>query len=918
MGHHREHRCKRCGGVAVEVASARGGEGVPPVGGVDLVEPVEQPTAGGDADTRRPALAPWRTGEGDVLQGTGTELARAVDQCAGVAAVADGERDTGCYESSWDERGWSGEEFGVFGGGFERGEAVIPTTTRRVRRDMRSIRPASRRGDVHAAAVRRCGCGGRGKTDHAAGPVRQEPGYAKPDRSGEAGHCDHGETPGCSGHGDLENLDPVGTICRIGPPGWSRVGGPGTAVTVEPMKKHTRRTTGTCEVEGTLHCHVRGFGFIQDITITDKRPHTIAIEDVFVPANKLHGLYDGDIVAAVVSDDEEHNLISIRTVKRTRDRLFGTVVSDGVIGVDPGVGVGTVVFKGNASIGDTIVVCDVDGEWVVAETHGSELEDESLRVRILERHMLPTAHTEITEREALRIAAGVSIGQGKLRRDLRDLPVITIDADKSKDLDDAVSAQIDSDGMVRVWVHIADVAEHVAEGCGVDLAAQRTPTSVYLPMGVRPMLPASLSEAALSLLPGVDRDVLTVEMRITPKGKVTGVDVYESVIRSRQRLSYTTVAACLRGDFTDAGHVDGATRDLLGWLWHGASRLGIQRKRRGGVDGTRFNNDDGQDELDADAHLLIERLMVAANEAVATWLEARGCPAIYRCHGGPESASLRELEQSAAAFGYNVAFEDTCTPVAFAAFCDQIQHSVHADALWDVIGGCLERATYTTENIGHFGLGSDKYLHFTSPLRRYADLVVHRVVKQYLHGQRPGAELRGTLETLAKHITEISDRASGAERDATNAVALRDLAQRSKRRGRGVVRSISATQIRVYSSELASMNGSVAVRKLTKRHSVDTVRREINAGDTTYTIGSEISVRAKRIDPIAGVLELQWLTDQGGKPTKPKVHGGSKHGDSKSGSKQGEQRGRNRRRSRGGRGGRDKSRRSGDMTSAAA
>lgn len=94
----------------------------------------------------RPALAPWRTGEGDVLQGTGTELARAVDQCAGVAAVADGERDTGCYESSWDERGWSGEEFGVFGGGFERGEAVIPTTTRRVRRDMRSIRPASRRG----------------------------------------------------------------------------------------------------------------------------------------------------------------------------------------------------------------------------------------------------------------------------------------------------------------------------------------------------------------------------------------------------------------------------------------------------------------------------------------------------------------------------------------------------------------------------------------------------------------------------------------------------------------------------------------------------------------------------------------------------------------------------------------------------
>lgn len=605
-------------------------------------------------------------------------------------------------------------------------------------------------------------------------------------------------------------------------------------------------------VQGVLRCHARGFGFIT---------HEGG-EDIFVPARELSGLLDGDVVRAEVVGDAARGVV---LVERERTELIGTVARAGVLQIDPGVGIGEIEFLGDLAQGHAAVVRYEDGIWHLTEDLGDPLDDDALYRRIMLRHRLPVEHDEATELDASNVAGRVgAFDSGRGRIDLRDQLVITIDADHSKDLDDALSARIDSDGSVRVWVHIADVAEHVSPGSPCDLAARATPTSVYLPMRVRPMLPTVLSEEVLSLVPGVERDVLTVEMRIAADGSVSSTDVYESRIKSRERLSYHTVAGLLRGGTTDASGdaVSDEIIELVRWLWSGAARLGVDRKQRGGVEGFRLGEARDDEADDHDAHTLVERLMVATNEVVARWLEARDLPVVYRCHAAPDDESLGEIEATADAFGYKVRLPRPVTPVAFSAFADQISNSPHVDALWDVIGGALARATYTTMNVGHFGLGSNEYLHFTSPLRRYADLTVHRVVKAYLHGER-GSEIGGTadLEALCSHITEISNRAGWAERDARSAVALRDLLAQSRRRGLGVVKSVSASQIRVHVPVLAPTAGTIPVRRLGAGWRVDEVRREAKSQHRVLRVGGEVHVRAKRVEPLAGVLELQIVTE---------------------------------------------------------
>jgi ribonuclease R len=257
------------------------------------------------------------------------------------------------------------------------------------------------------------------------------------------------------------------------------------------------------------------------------------------------------------------------------------------------------------------------------------------------------------------------------------------------------------------------------------------------------------------------------------------------------------------------------------------------------------------------AHELVERLMVAANEAVAKWLENRGMPALYRCHEAPEEESLLEIEATARAFGYNAALPRPCTPIAFAAFCEQISKSRHASALWDVVGSALERASYQVNNTGHFGLGSESYVHFTSPLRRYADLLVHRVVKSVLNGNENVAGWQRTLISMEDHITETSERASWAERDARAALSLRELKNQPRRKGLGVVRGLNASQVRVRIAELGEVDGVIPVRRLRGGYGYDPVRRELVGGGGSITIGDELMVKAGRIDPVAGALELQ-------------------------------------------------------------
>lgn len=614
----------------------------------------------------------------------------------------------------------------------------------------------------------------------------------------------------------------------------------------KPQKSQSPATKTT--VEGDLRLHPRGFGFIEkrDTSTREKTSY-------FVPGTMLAGILDGDVVKATVETRDGNNQVrSVHTVKRARTRIVGTWLGDS-ISIDPGMGLGEWPARGYAQNGETVVAEWRDGEWLINERLGDTYDENVLARRFLERHQLPHEHDQATIKEATLIA-GAKRKKGT-RRNFSNDTVITIDADHSKDLDDAVSVKIEGGGFLRLYVHIADVAEHVQEDSLMDKAAQTTPTSVYLPMMVRPMLPTQISEQALSLLPGVERDTLTVEMLIDSEGNVVKSSIYESVIVSTQRVSYVNVAKYLRGDLVGSGFGPNVA-ETVGWLWHAAQRVGIQRNVRGGVPSNLIGEDPSDED---DAHLLVERLMVQANETVAEWLEARDLPALYRCHGAPEEDDVRAIETTACELGQYVSFSRPVSPLAFRAFYQQIENSRDLPALRDLLAGALGSAEYTTVNYGHFGLGSVRYVHFTSPLRRYADLLVHRVIKKHLRSEST-RRMRGVLERMETHISDVSTRAGKAEREARVAIALREIETKQVRLATGTIRGISDTKIRVEAEELGDVGGYVMVRKLDGWR-FDEARHEGRSNGKVYKVGAKVDVKAIKIDALRGSLEFTFHSD---------------------------------------------------------
>ena len=628
-------------------------------------------------------------------------------------------------------------------------------------------------------------------------------------------------------------------------------------------------------------------------TILDGTPTS-----VFVPPALVRDVLDGDAVTARwrIDDTGDRTATHLEVTARTRTLAVGVVRPDNQVELDPGIGSGTVPCVGldSRNAVGSVVACAVD----TSRTDRIELRFErdlgtgepALRDRILIRHQIPLDH----ERSVLEAADAVVKATSRKRRsrpgaataastpsdqdraaraDLTDQFVVTIDADHSRDLDDALAVRREADGILRVWVHVADVAEYVTEGSVLDRAAAQMPTSVYLPGHVRPMIPASVSEAALSVLPELQRDVMTVELRIDADGSIVATDVYESTIRSRRRLSYDTVEAVLVGKLTEGSRalgdfdapLDAQTIETIQILHAAASRLGFQRRSRGGVDANRvlLELPFGASKEATVANVLVERLMVAANESVASWLAERGAPGMYRNHLPIDADKLDELEAVTGLLGVQVSLSRPITPRAFGAFAATIEHHPSAPAIWDVVMGLLNRASYGPNNDGHFGLGSEGYVHFTSPLRRYADLVVHRIVKKYLSGVRPIGNVRwgvGDLNTIATVINDANRRADAAERDATRATELA-LIPTDDRRIDGMVVSVAARGVTVATG-LGPIAGVIPARRLPKGWVLDLDRRRVTTGERTIAVGDKIAVKVESVDPLVGRFELRFADGQ--------------------------------------------------------
>ena len=635
---------------------------------------------------------------------------------------------------------------------------------------------------------------------------------------------------------------------------------------------HVTPTGPTITATGTVRIHTRGFAFIDLDPTTDGSP---AAASCFVPPPLVTDLLNEDRVTLtyVLEHDGRGTVTDLTRTARPRTTLYGTIEDDGHGGrqlrPDPHVGRDPWPIDGPAAVGHA-ALCDITGSRATVRTafpdpHAAA----ALREMVLQRHNITPAYPA----DVLAELPNLTWGSDVRRRDLRHLPTITVDSDSSRDLDDALSVHpADADGGLWVLVHIADVAAHLPAGCATDAEARRTGTSVYLPGWNRPMLPPALSEDALSLLPGVDRDALTVEMRIDSDGVITAADVYASLIRSDTRLNYETTSDILAGQRPDG--VDDVIIDTVRWLRTAGARLGVQRMRRGGIEARRVEPeltvqviDGAATQVTAEpsnpANVLIERLMVAANESVGQWLLARGLPGMFRTHPEPGSKASATLETFCAAAGYHPGFGPRLTPLGLAALSSQLDTAADATAtaVWDVLLKYLGRAEYTPTAGLHFGLASGSYLHFTSPIRRYADVTVHRIVHAFLDGARTVDVIgdHAALTGLAQHLNEASGVAARAESQMRKALWMVTLSKEPAGKVRhGRVTGLNAKGVFI-TLEQSLISGFLPARDLPGTGwelTEDELSLRSATGDV-LSFGQNVSVKVKSIDVAAGQLELR-------------------------------------------------------------
>jgi len=627
------------------------------------------------------------------------------------------------------------------------------------------------------------------------------------------------------------------------------------------------------KVRGRLSVHRRGFGFLRLDEVREGEawtppPPRYAGGSAFIPPPALNPFLRGDVVAAtlVVERDGRFSARDLELVERSRTELMGAVVRRGrkaFVAVDREVANTDWPLGGAKGIeAGTVVVARIDGERLVDPRPVDP--DEADLIATLVRWEVRREFPAVCLEEA-RAARQPKLGR---RRDLRDVPTVTIDSASTRDIDDALSALAPQpDGGLRVLVSIADVDALVEEGSALDVEARRRGTSVYLPDRVVPMLPPALSEGALSLLPGEDRPALTCELRIDPEGEVTSVDVYLSLVRSHARLTYRGAAAFLEeGDATD---VPAPVRDTVRWLRTAAARLSTVRAARGGFSVVReearltFDPDTREPigigaRRETTAHRLVERLMVAANEAVAGWLIDRGLPGVFRRHDPPERAGVERLASFARNFGFEPGFGPALTPRALAAFEEQFKDATVAPAIRTVLRWALGPARYSVHPGPHFGLASPRYLHFTSPIRRYADLAVHRVVVDYLEGERDLEVGDPELETLAVHLGERAYLAAKAENQRLWCLSARLFQEKIGEVHEGNIVDVKPFGLVVQLAG-TGVSGTVSAEALGEGSwRVDPATHAfVGPKGRSYAIGEPLRIRVAGADDREGRIELE-------------------------------------------------------------
>jgi len=646
------------------------------------------------------------------------------------------------------------------------------------------------------------------------------------------------------------------------------------------------------EVTGVIHVKAEGYGFVSPLLGDGGRE-----DDLFVPPQFIKGALDGDVVRARAIRGRDGRLAGevLEVVERRRQLALGIYQAKGKA---------QWVIPHDRNLAGNIAVPRHprarDGDMVKVRLHRElqgALQGEIISVlgnRGDSRfEILAAAYAEgfADEFDPATVIAAESVPDHvhpddiSGRRDLRHLPLVTIDGEDARDFDDAVHVSRTAGGY-RLVVAIADVAHYVRPGGPLDREALRRATSVYFPGTVLPMLPERLSNGICSLNPDVDRLCTVCDLALDKSGKPLQADIYEAVMRSHARLTYTRVAEALQGD------ADPQLRPLLEDLKAAhelSKKLTRQRQLRGSID---FDLPEAKIVLDEqgqvaeiarrprnDAHRLVEEFMLAANEAVARFFEVRGLPTVYRIHDQPDQEKLDAFAALARSHGFDLPAGEELTPRVLNDFLQAVEGKPAQKALNSLLLRAMMQAQYSPENIGHYGLAAPTYLHFTSPIRRYPDLMVHRLLKE--HWARGGGPLREAEREeqeayLAGVSAQCSDReraAMKAERDVDSFYSALYMQDKVGEKFKAVVSGVAEFGL-FCELEDVFVEGLVPAESLGSGVELDKEmqRLVVGASGRSYSIGDQLVVEVISADPARRRITLslaekavaagRWLTPE--------------------------------------------------------
>ena len=632
-------------------------------------------------------------------------------------------------------------------------------------------------------------------------------------------------------------------------------------------------------ISGTVSGHRDGFGFV----IRDDGGG-----DIYLSAREMRPVFDGDRVAVkIIGQDRrgkpEGELVEV--LDRAAREIAGQFIRERGIGL---------VIPDNSRITHRILIAKGEsagakpGQIVVAKIldYPTQVEQATGRiVRIIgdpqqkgiatdvaiHSHAIPTHWPKAVRDEIKNTGKDVPASAKKGRVDLRDLTLITIDGADARDFDDAVYCEKAGSGW-RLLVAIADVSHYVGVGTALDKQATVRGTSVYFPDQVVPMLPEVLSNGLCSLNPKVDRLCLVCDMRVSRDGKVTRSRFVDGVMRSSARLTYTEVNEFLSGasQNTVPKPVQGVVRELHA-LFHAFAKA---RQRRGAIEldlpQTKFElGKNGEIERIMtvprnDAHRLIEECMIAANVQAAKFLRRHRIAGLYRVHAKPDPDRFDELRQYLLTLGLKVPHPDQVKPHQFNELIQRVKGRPDSTAISLAMLRSLTHAEYTPKNIGHFGLSLDAYAHFTSPIRRYPDLLVHRAIRHIIRGGKPGRYHynAGSMERLGQITSAHERRAEEATRDVEAALKCEFMEGHVGDEFDGVVTGVTNFGLFVQISELL-IDGLVHVTSLANDYYHFEPGAQHLVGERsgkTYKLGDPMRVQVQRVDRESRKIDFRPAT----------------------------------------------------------